>query len=78
MLANPDIGVAQIAHHLGVSPATLYRSGARLAGGAARGSAPPNPYAARRAQNDLFAPAGRCIFFPALTISPGKLGRLVR
>src|SRR5690349_5492554 len=25
MLANPDIGVTQIAHHLGVSPATLYR-----------------------------------------------------
>jgi DNA invertase Pin-like site-specific DNA recombinase len=24
-LANPDIGVAQIAHRLGVSPATLYR-----------------------------------------------------
>jgi DNA invertase Pin-like site-specific DNA recombinase len=24
MLANPDIGVAQIAHRLGVSPATLY------------------------------------------------------
>ncbi|HEX3417446.1 MAG TPA: helix-turn-helix domain-containing protein, partial [Stellaceae bacterium] len=25
MLANPDIGVTQIAHGLGVSPATLYR-----------------------------------------------------
>ena len=25
MLANPDIGVTQIAHRLGVSPATLYR-----------------------------------------------------
>jgi DNA invertase Pin-like site-specific DNA recombinase len=25
LLANPDIGVAQIAHRLGVSPATLYR-----------------------------------------------------
>ena len=25
MLANPDIGVIQIAHRLGVSPATLYR-----------------------------------------------------
>src|SRR3954464_10507495 len=25
MLANPDIGVTQIAHLLGVSPATLYR-----------------------------------------------------
>jgi DNA invertase Pin-like site-specific DNA recombinase len=25
MLANPDIGVAQIAQRLGVSPATLYR-----------------------------------------------------
>jgi DNA invertase Pin-like site-specific DNA recombinase len=25
MLANPDTGVTQIAHHLGVSPATLYR-----------------------------------------------------
>jgi helix-turn-helix resolvase-like protein len=25
MLANPDISVAQIAHRLGVSPATLYR-----------------------------------------------------
>jgi predicted transcriptional regulator YheO len=25
MLANPDIGVTQIAHCLGVSPATLYR-----------------------------------------------------
>jgi AcrR family transcriptional regulator len=25
MLANPDIGMTQIAHHLGVSPATLYR-----------------------------------------------------
>jgi DNA invertase Pin-like site-specific DNA recombinase len=25
LLANPDIGVTQIAHHLGVSPATLYR-----------------------------------------------------
>jgi DNA invertase Pin-like site-specific DNA recombinase len=24
MLANPDIGVTQIAHRLGVSPATLY------------------------------------------------------
>jgi hypothetical protein len=24
-LANPDIGVTQIAHRLGVSPATLYR-----------------------------------------------------
>jgi hypothetical protein len=26
MLANPDIGVTQIAHRLGVSPATLYRN----------------------------------------------------
>jgi DNA invertase Pin-like site-specific DNA recombinase len=26
MLANPDIGVTQIAHRLGVSPATLYRA----------------------------------------------------
>jgi DNA invertase Pin-like site-specific DNA recombinase len=26
LLANPDIGVTQIAHRLGVSPATLYRS----------------------------------------------------
>ena len=25
MLANPDIGVTQIAHRLGISPATLYR-----------------------------------------------------
>jgi transposase-like protein len=25
MLANPDMGVTEIAHHLGVSPATLYR-----------------------------------------------------
>jgi predicted DNA-binding transcriptional regulator YafY len=25
MLANPDIGVTQIAHRPGVSPATLYR-----------------------------------------------------
>ena len=25
MLANPDIGVTQIAHRLRVSPATLYR-----------------------------------------------------
>jgi predicted DNA-binding transcriptional regulator YafY len=25
MLANPDIGVTEIAHRLGVSPATLYR-----------------------------------------------------
>jgi predicted DNA binding protein len=25
MLANPDIGVTDIAHRLGVSPATLYR-----------------------------------------------------
>ncbi len=25
MLANLDFGVTQIAHHLGVSPATLYR-----------------------------------------------------
>jgi predicted transcriptional regulator YheO len=25
MLANPDIAVTQIAHRLGVSPATLYR-----------------------------------------------------
>jgi hypothetical protein len=25
MLPNPDIGVTQIAHRLGVSPATLYR-----------------------------------------------------
>jgi hypothetical protein len=25
MLANPDVGVTQIAHHRGVSPATLYR-----------------------------------------------------
>jgi DNA invertase Pin-like site-specific DNA recombinase len=25
MLTNPDIGVTQIAHRLGVSPATLYR-----------------------------------------------------
>jgi len=25
MLANPDIGVTQIAHRLGVSPAMLYR-----------------------------------------------------
>ena len=25
MLANPDIGVTQIAHRLGVSPATIYR-----------------------------------------------------
>jgi hypothetical protein len=24
LLANPDIGVTQIAHRLGVSPATLY------------------------------------------------------
>jgi DNA invertase Pin-like site-specific DNA recombinase len=26
LLANPDIGVTQIAHRLGVSPATLYRN----------------------------------------------------
>jgi len=26
ILANPDIGVTQIAHRLGVSPATLYRN----------------------------------------------------
>jgi len=25
MLVNPDVGVSQIAHRLGVSPATLYR-----------------------------------------------------
>jgi predicted DNA-binding transcriptional regulator YafY len=25
LLANPEIGVTQIAHRLGVSPATLYR-----------------------------------------------------
>jgi DNA invertase Pin-like site-specific DNA recombinase len=25
LLANPDIGVTQIAHRLGASPATLYR-----------------------------------------------------
>ena len=25
LLANPDIGVTQIVHRLGVSPATLYR-----------------------------------------------------
>jgi AcrR family transcriptional regulator len=25
MLVNPDVGVLQIAHRLGVSPATLYR-----------------------------------------------------
>jgi hypothetical protein len=25
LLANPDIGVTQIAHSLGVSPVTLYR-----------------------------------------------------
>jgi hypothetical protein len=25
MLANPNIGVTQISHRLGVSPATLYR-----------------------------------------------------
>lgn len=25
MLANPDVGVTQIAHRLGVSPAMLYR-----------------------------------------------------
>jgi AcrR family transcriptional regulator len=25
LLANPDIAVSQIAHRLGVSPATLYR-----------------------------------------------------
>jgi predicted transcriptional regulator len=25
MLANPDLGVTEIAHRLGVSPATLYR-----------------------------------------------------
>ena len=25
ILANPDVGVTQIAHRLGVSPATLYR-----------------------------------------------------
>ena len=33
LLANPDIGVTQIAHRLGVSPATLYRyiSAARTA-----------------------------------------------
>ena len=33
LLANPDIGVTQIAHRLGVSPATLYRyiPGARTA-----------------------------------------------
>jgi hypothetical protein len=24
MLANPDIGMTQIAHRLGISPATLY------------------------------------------------------
>jgi len=30
MLANPDIGVTQIAHRLGVSPATLYRYGQTL------------------------------------------------
>jgi hypothetical protein len=33
MLVNPDVGVSQIAHRLGVSPATLYRylSAARTA-----------------------------------------------
>ena len=44
MLANPDIGVTQIAHRLGVSRATLYRYIAaartantrRLRGGASR------------------------------------------
>ena len=36
MLANPDIGVSEIAHRLGVSPATLYRyiPGARTANAA--------------------------------------------
>ena len=35
LLANPDIGVTQVAHRLGVSPATLYRyiPAARTAGG---------------------------------------------
>jgi hypothetical protein len=30
-MANPDIGMTQIAHHLGVSPATLYIPAARTA-----------------------------------------------
>jgi DNA invertase Pin-like site-specific DNA recombinase len=31
MLAKPDIGVTQIAHRLGISPATLYRLHPRCA-----------------------------------------------
>src|SRR6516162_6600665 len=45
MLANPDIGVTQIAHRLGVSPATLYRylPAARTANSSAVGQRPLYP-----------------------------------
>jgi transposase-like protein len=36
LLASPDIGVTQIAHRLGVSPATLYHEATRRAGRAYR------------------------------------------
>ena len=41
MLANPDIGVTQIAHRLGVSPATLYRYIPAARTAYASGVAPP-------------------------------------
>ena len=51
MLANPDIGVTQIAHRLGVSPATLYRyiPAARTANTPAfeNGALSQRPHAAR-------------------------------
>jgi hypothetical protein len=45
LLANPDIGVTQIAHRLGVSPATLYRyiPAARTANTPGAGERPPLP-----------------------------------
>jgi transposase-like protein len=52
MLANPDIGVTQIAHRLGVSPATLYRyipaaRTANISGGLGRPRLPQKPDAAQ-------------------------------
>jgi hypothetical protein len=59
MLANPDIGVTQIAHRLGVSPATLsqYIPAARTANTPSAWQRPLYPK--DRALQEGFSPAAR-------------------
>jgi hypothetical protein len=75
MLANPDIGVTQIAHRLGVYPATLYRyiprrahreSSRRVKGGASTPGAIcriSRVQVARAALASAASAAGRCLRF---------------